>query len=103
MFRPMASPHDVPYRCLVPETVENLLMAGRCISTTHVAHSAGKSMGNCMELGQAAGTAAALSVQTNISPRHVDVSKLQDILVQQGVSLELERFNLSDGERLNGH
>ncbi len=39
--------HDVPYRALVPETLDGLLMAGRCLSATHVAAAVGKSMGNC--------------------------------------------------------
>jgi hypothetical protein len=48
--------HDVPYRALVPEKLDGLLVAGRCISTTHVAAAAAKSMGNCMATGHAAGT-----------------------------------------------
>ncbi|GAG08357.1 unnamed protein product, partial [marine sediment metagenome] len=49
--------HDVPYRALVPENTDGLLAAGRCISASHVAASAGKSMGNCMATGHAAGLA----------------------------------------------
>ena len=55
--------HDVPYRAILPEKVDGLLTAGRCISATHVAMAAGKSMGNCMATGHAAGLAAAISAK----------------------------------------
>ena len=61
--------HDVPYRAILPEKVDGLLVAGRCISATHVAASAGKSMGNCVATGHAAGLAAALSVRKKCMPR----------------------------------
>ena len=79
--------HDVPYRALLPERVEGLLAAGRCISATHVAASAGKSMGNCIATGHAAGLAAVLSVQRGIQPRQLDVPALQTRLAQDGVDL----------------
>ncbi len=52
--------HDIPYRCLVPEKIENLLVAGRCISCTHIAEAAIRKVPVCMATGEAAGTAAAL-------------------------------------------
>ena len=58
--------HDVPYRALLPEKVDGLLTAGRSISATHVGMAAGKSMGNCVATGHAAGLAAALSVQKGL-------------------------------------
>jgi hypothetical protein len=79
--------HDVPYRAILPEKVDGLLVAGRCISATHVAASAGKSMGNCVATGHAAGLAAALSLQQGRLPRELDVSQLQDALRQDGVDL----------------
>ena len=80
--------HDVPYRALVPEKVDGLLAAGRCISTTHVAASAGKSMGNCMAIGHAAGLAAAMCAAGGIQPRELDVRELRDALRRDGVDLE---------------
>jgi ribulose 1,5-bisphosphate synthetase/thiazole synthase len=80
--------HDVPYRAIVPEKVDGLLMAGRCISTTHVAAGAGKSMGNCMATGHAAGLAASLAIKHGIQPRDVKVSELQDRLRADGVELK---------------
>jgi ribulose 1,5-bisphosphate synthetase/thiazole synthase len=79
--------HDVPYRAILPEKLEGLLVAGRCISATHVAASAGKSMGNCVATGHAAGQAAALSVKRGILPRELKVADLQDTLRGDGVDL----------------
>jgi len=79
--------HDVPYRAILPEKLDGLLVAGRCISATHVAASAGKSMGNCMATGHAAGLAAALSVQRGCLPRDLHVAELQASLGADGVDL----------------
>ncbi|MHC4178320.1 MAG: FAD-dependent oxidoreductase [Planctomycetota bacterium] len=79
--------HDVPYRAIVPEKLDGLLMAGRCISATHVGASAGKSMGNCVATGHAAGIAAATSAATNRPPRELKVGKIQDALRADKVDL----------------
>jgi len=81
--------HDVPYRAILPEKVDGLLTAGRCISATHVAMAAGKSMGNCMATGHAAGLAAALSAKKGIVPREVKVAEIQDALRKDGVDLTM--------------
>ena len=86
--------HDVPYRAIVPEKVDGLLMAGRCISATHMGAAAGKSMGNCMATGHAAGVAAALSASKGITPRDLKVSELQARLRADGV-----RFDVGDREQ----
>lgn len=79
--------HDIPYRCLVPKNVENLLVAGKPISTDRDAYH--RFLQQTMVTGQAAGVAAALCVKKNITPRELekDVSELQKILLQQGVIL----------------
>ena len=79
--------HDVPYRAIIPEKVDGLLMAGRCISATHVAAAAGKSMGNCVATGHAAGIAAAMAAKKGCTPREVKVSQIQDALRADGVDL----------------
>lgn len=81
--------HDVPYRAIVPEKIDGLLVAGRCISATHVGAAAGKSMGNCMAMGHAAGLAAALSVKKRVQPRALKVADIQDALRADGVDLTL--------------
>jgi glycine/D-amino acid oxidase-like deaminating enzyme len=82
--------HDVPYRSLLPEKLDGLLAAGRCISATHVGAAAGKSMGNCMATGHAAGLAAALSAQQGILPRALKVERLQDKLRADRVRLDIQ-------------
>ena len=79
--------HQVPYRSLVPEGMDGLLAAGRCISATHIGASSGKSMGNCIATGHAAGVAAALASQSGKTPREVDVAEIQKILASDGVDL----------------
>jgi hypothetical protein len=80
--------HDIPYRAIVPEKMNGLLVGGRCISTTHVAAAAAKSMGNCMATGHAAGLAASIAVKNRIQPREIKVGELQDKLRADGVNLE---------------
>lgn len=77
--------YTIPYGCLVPETVDGLLLAGRCISGTHLAHANYRVMPICANMGQAAGIAAALCCVQGIQPRALDVSQLQAELLRQGV------------------
>jgi len=79
--------HQVPYRAIVPLQIDGLLVAGRCISASHEGAAAGKSMGNCIATGHAAGIAAALSLSANIQPRELDVKRIQEILRKDGVDL----------------
>jgi ribulose 1,5-bisphosphate synthetase/thiazole synthase len=91
--------HDVPYRSLIPQTMDGLLAAGRCISATHVAASAGKSMGNCLATGHAAGLAAALCAQKNLQPRELKVEELRDALRKDGVNFD-RAGDAQDGLRM---
>lgn len=79
--------YDIPYRCLTPLGVDNLLIAGRPISATHEAHSSVRIMPICIAIGQAAGTAAALSVRERVIPRKLDIALLQKTLRSQGANL----------------
>ena len=83
----MESGFGYPYRSLLPKKIENLLVAGRCGSATFLGHAAGKSMGNMMELGQAAGVAAALCSAKSVTPREIDVKEIQNVLTSMGVRL----------------
>ena len=69
--------YEVPYRCLVPKNVDNLLIGARCISSTHEAHSSLRVMPVVAGIGEAAGIAAAWAVQQGIPPRQVDGAKLK--------------------------
>lgn len=79
--------YDIPYRCLLPVGVDNLLVAGRPISSTHEAHSSIRVMPIACAIGEAAGTAAAISVRDGVAPRSIDVRELQRVLVSQGANL----------------
>lgn len=79
--------YDIPYRCLIPKVVENLLVAGRCISTTHEALATTRLTPSCMATGQAAGTAAGIACRRNITPLNMDVSELQEQLRLGGALL----------------
>ena len=76
--------NELPYRMLLPEGIDNLLVAGRCASMTHEGQSAARVSGACFAMGEAAGTAAALALAGNGSPRDIDVAKLQRQLREQG-------------------
>jgi len=81
--------YDIPYECLIPKQVTNLLVAGRCLSSTREANGSARVMGTCMATGEAAGTAAALGVEREIANvRDVPVDALRDRLVPQGAVLE---------------
>jgi hypothetical protein len=76
-----------PYRSLLPRDVEGLLVAGRCYSATSEAQRISREIPPLMVMGEAAGTAAALSLEAGVTPRRVDVPTLQKRLIAQGVNL----------------
>ena len=79
--------NHLPYRMLLPKGVDNLLVAGRCGSMTHMGQSAARVSGGCFVMGQAAGSAAAMAVAASVTPRDVDVQKLQERLEADGAYL----------------
>ena len=79
---------DIPYRCIVPKVIDNLLVTGRCISLDHEAAVQVRGITTCICLGQAAGTAAALSVKSKLRPRELPIAVLQQTLKTQGAKLE---------------
>ncbi|GAC1546910.1 MAG: FAD-dependent oxidoreductase [Candidatus Velthaea sp.] len=84
---PEGSSYEIPYRCLVPSSGDALLVAGRCISTTHEALASTRLTPTVMTLGQAAGTAAAMSVATGTPFRTLDTQRLREELIADGVDL----------------
>lgn len=86
-YLPEGETYQIPYRCLLPQKVEGLLVAGRCLSADHDAHASVRSMGQCMAMGQAAGAAAVISFQMNEVPREIPISKLQTKLTELGALL----------------
>lgn len=84
---PTANIYEIPYRSLVPESLDGVLLSGRCISATHEALAAVRVMPPSFAMGEAAGTAAALAVRDEMPPRDVDVPELQQQLLRQGAYL----------------
>ena len=72
--------YDISYRTILVKGLNNLMVAGRCFSASHLAQSAARSIGFCMALGQAAGTAAALATGRNIPLRQVPAAELKRLL-----------------------
>jgi hypothetical protein len=79
--------YDIPYRALVPQEIDGLLVAGRCISSEQQPYESHRAMIPIMAIGQAAGVAAALSAQEGVAPRALDVPRLQAALIAQGAEL----------------
>jgi glycine/D-amino acid oxidase-like deaminating enzyme len=84
---PEGEAYDIPLRCLLPRGIDGLLVAGRCLSGTHEAHSSYRVMPIVMATGQAAGVCAALAARSNLSTRAVPVERVQDELINQGADL----------------
>jgi hypothetical protein len=81
--------YDIPYRALIPQKIRNLIVAGRCISTTHEAMSAIRVMAPCMAMGEAAGRAAKLAIRQGVQPADIDVKQLQQELLQKVAYLRI--------------
>lgn len=77
----------IPYRCMLPQKTEGLLVAGRCVSYESPVANCIRNMAQCMVMGQAVGTAAALAVEHGTTPRKVDIQLLQATLRGQGAIL----------------
>ena len=84
---PEGRTYEIPYRCLVPVNRDRLLVAGRCISTTHEALASTRLTPTVMTLGQAAGTAAALANKARCEVGDVDAVRLRETLIADGVDL----------------
>jgi hypothetical protein len=88
-YLPAGTAVGIPFRALVVRDSVNTLVAGRCFSATHDAHASVRSMAQCMAMGQAAGTAAALAAGGSGDVRAVDPQALRDRLRKDGATLEV--------------
>lgn len=79
--------YGVPYRSLIPKGIDNLLVAGRCLSASSDAAGAVRVMPPCMAMGQAAGTAAAIAIKAGVTPRSIDTDDLVSTLKKDKVFL----------------
>ncbi len=87
---PPGTSYEVPYRSLLPTGLVNVLVASRCISATHEAHSSLRVMPIVIAIGEAAGTAAGLSLKRGRAPRELGADELREQLRKQGANLERE-------------
>jgi hypothetical protein len=98
IFHPAPSPYGIPYRCLYSKNIANLMFAGRCASSSHLAMSSTRVMGTGAVMGQALGTAAAIAVKNGISPRKVGkrhIEELQQELLREDCYLPWLRQDFS--------
>ena len=79
--------YNIPYRCLIPKGAENMLVAGRCISSDHGAQASYRIMPTVTTLGEAAGAAIAIAKKSGVTTREVDVKLLQETLKKKGAFL----------------
>jgi hypothetical protein len=84
---PPGEAYDIPLRCLLPQSTEGLVVAGRCMSGTHEAHSSYRVMPIVMATGHAAGVCAALAARRGKTPKDVPAADVQRELLRQGASL----------------
>lgn len=89
--------YEIPYRCLLPQGLDNLLVAGRSISATHAAFGSARVMATCVGIGQGAGVAAALAAKSGLTTRQVSSPEVRRLLVEQGQYL----LNAGADERTN--
>ena len=74
----------IPYRVMLPQNADNLLVTGRCISASRGASGAIRTTAQCMALGEAAGIAAAMAAEANVSPKHINVNLLRQSIQENG-------------------
>jgi len=79
--------YDFPYRCMIPKTLDGVIVIGKSVSVDHIAHGSTRLQPLVMAQGQAAGIAAALAVKSGIQPREVNIATLQSRLIAEGASL----------------
>ncbi len=85
--------YEIPYRCLVPQRVDGLVIAGRAISADHEADGYTRNQPACMVTGEGAGAAAALAAQLDVLPRDLDIDLLQQALRNLGAKLHISELN----------
>ena len=85
---PPGASYDIPLRSLIPRSLDQVLVAGRCISGTHEAHSSYRTMPISMATGQAAGICAALAARSGRRPRELPAREVQAELLRQGAILD---------------
>lgn len=84
----------IPYRCLLPAGVENLIVSGKTVSFDNEAHQRCRLMPECIAMGEAAGVAAAVAVRDGVAPRAVDLAEVRSLIAAGGLNLERDAIRL---------
>lgn len=84
-------PYGIPYGCTVSKDIDGLMMTGRCISVDAVTFGSTRIMPICMEVGEAAGIGAAISIKKGIAPKDVDPQEVRKILLDNGAILTIDQ------------
>lgn len=79
--------YEIPYRCLIPKDTYGILVAGRCMSSDQIAYESWRAMAHILNIGEAAGTAAALSALNGVEPRDLDIKLLRNTLIENGAEI----------------
>ncbi len=90
--------HDVPLRSLVPQKIDNVVVAGRCISCDHLAQASLRGAGTCMAIGHAAGVSASLAAQSTGKIRDLNIRKVQHTLLDQDAILSTHGRTFDEDE-----
>ncbi len=93
VFKTVKEPFGIPYGCLVSAEIENLMFAGRCASMDAASLASVRVMPQCMSMGQAAGTAAAMALEEGVLPKDIDVKALRQKLLADGAVLTMDQVN----------
>ena len=93
----------MPYRCLVPNKIDNLLVGCRAFSSDDLTNNSFNLIPHCIALGEVAGTAAAMSIKNGVKVRKIDYRALQEQLRKQGIILPADIKTKADPEYSNKH
>ncbi len=88
LYPPKGGYYGIPYRCLVPQKVDNLLVAGRCLSATPQGQGGARVTGTCLAMGEASGLAAARAANAGRAPRAENVAELRAALIKAGAIVD---------------
>lgn len=97
-YPPKGFKYGIPYRSLVPKKIENILMAGRNISVTHKALGSTRVMAQCIAMGEAAGIASSISIDSNKPLRGIDINTLKEEITKRGGLLTAEDVDMASEE-----
>lgn len=89
-------PYDIPMRCLIPKSLDGIVMTGRNISAALEAHGSMRVQGTAFAIGNASGVVAAVAARAPTAPRHVDLHEAQRVLVAQNANPDLENIEAEE-------